>query len=179
MRDSWRQSSVSSYAWLPLLGDQRRVDAFAGLSLLVMLCVPTKCISALVSKVRFVEAATESKDKALASSSCDDDSAASSIRQALSRGSTSVPNRLKPKLLVVEIKQMPSLEAAGARVLAKLPLSKKYDVCLHEECSDTASLCSAVVVVTPGDASIGKMLSLKVSDAGVEAFIPHKSGKSC
>ena len=47
-------------------------------------------------------------------------------------------------------------------------------------CSDTASLCSAVVVVTPGgDASIGKMLSLKVSDAGVEAFIPHKSGKSC
>ena len=178
MRESWRQSPVSSCAWLPLLGDQR-VDAFAGLSLLVMLCVPTKCISALASKVRFVEAATESKGKALASSSCDDDSAASSIRQTLSRGSTSVPNRLKPKLLV-EIKQMPSLEAAGARVLAKLPLSKKYDVYLHEECSDTASLCSAVVVVTPGgDASIGKMLSLKVSDAGVEAFIPHKSGKSC
>ena len=120
-----------------------------------------KCITALASKVRSVEAATESKGKALASSSC-----------------TSLPNRLKPKLLV-EIKQMPSLEAAGARVLAKLLLSKKYDVCLHEECSDTASLCSAVVVVTPGDASIGKMLSLKVCDAGVEAFIPHKSGKSC
>ena len=156
MRDSWRQSFVSSYAWLPLLGDQR-VDAFAGLSLLDMLCVPTKCITALASKVRFVE----STGKVLASSSC-----------------TSLPNRLKPKLLV-EIKQMPSLEAAGARVLAKLPLSKKYDVCLHEECSDTASLCSAVVVVTSGNASIGKMLSLKVSDAGVEAFIPHKSGKSC
>ena len=120
-----------------------------------------KCITALASKFRFVEAATESKGKALASSSC-----------------TSLPNRLKPKLLV-EIKQMPSLEAAGARVLAKLPLSKKYDVYLHEGCSDTVSLCSAVVVVTPGDASIGKMLSLKVSDAGVEAFIPHKSGKSC
>ena len=85
-----------------------------------------KCITALASKVRSVEG------KALASSSCDDDSAASSIRQALSRGSTSVPNRLKPKLLVVEIKQMPSLEAAGARVLTKLPLSKQYDVCLHE-----------------------------------------------
>ena len=90
---------------------------------------------------------------------------------------------MKAKLLV-EIKQLPSLEATGARVLAKLSLSKKYDVYLHEECSDTASLCSAVVVVTPGDASIGKMLTLKVSDADamhifVEAFIPHKSGKPC
>ena len=117
-----------------------------------------KCITPLASKVRFVDA---SGLMALTSSSC-----------------TSLPNRLKPKLLV-EIKQMPSLEAAGARVLAKFSLSKKYDVYLHEECSDTASLCSAVVVVTPGDASIGKILSLKVSDAGVEAFIPHKSGKSC
>ena len=177
MRESWRQSSVSSCALrVVTLLETSEVDQLS--ECIVRLRV-AKCITALASKVRFVEAATESKGKALASPSCDDDSAASSIRQTLSRGSTSVPKiRLKPKLLV-EIKQMPSLEAAGARVLAKLPLSKKYDVYLHEECSDTASLCSAVVVVTPGDASIGKMLSLKVSDAGVEAFIPHTSGKSC
>ena len=144
------------------------------------LFVRMKCISALTSNVanEFVKAAIESKGQASASLSCDCAGAAFSALTTKGRGSTSVPNRLKPKLLV-EIKQMPSLEATGARVLVKLSLSKKYDVYLHEECSDTASLCSAVVVVTPGDASIGKMLSLKVSDAGVEAFIPHKSGKSC
>ena len=146
------------------------------------LFVRMKCISALTSNVanEFVKAAIESKGQASASLSCDCAGAAFSALTTKGRGSTSVPNRLKPKLLV-EIKRIPSLEATGARVLVKLSLSKKYDVCLHEECSDTASFCSTVF--TTGDTSIGKLLSLRVSDAGAmhifaEALISHKSGES-